>query len=170
VQGKVCLFGEFVGGGMILNENGRIVAEEWQALETRFVMVRLDKWVVMPNHLHGIVGLRPIRPDGGSARNAGAQQRAPTPAPREGKPIPMSKPLGDIVGAFKTASTRRVNVAAGTIGQRFWQRNFYERVIRNAEELERIRRYIRENPARWAEDEENPQNMQSTGSTSLADV
>ncbi|MGA2629381.1 MAG: transposase, partial [Terriglobia bacterium] len=111
---------------------GEIVAACWQWLEKRYEHVKLDEWVVMPNHLHGII----VITEGGS-------RTAPT------------KPLGRLVGAFKTASTSRVNAERRTPGAQLWQRDFYERVIRNERELELIRDYIRTNPIRWGTDPEN---------------
>ena len=70
---------------------------------------------------------------------------------------PESKSVGAIVGGFKSACTSRVNGLRGTPGIPLWQRNFFERVIRNEEELLAVRRYIENNPAKWAEDEENPE-------------
>ena len=92
----------------------------------------------MPNHLHGIIVIA-NQPSGGS-------RTAPTPR----------KPLGRLVGAFKTVTTRQFNATEGTPGQPLWQRNFYERVIRNADELDRVGEYIVANPLLWETDRENP--------------
>jgi REP element-mobilizing transposase RayT len=149
--GKTCVLGDIVNGALMPSDSGRIIADEWAALGKRFAAVYLDAWVVMPNHLHGIVWLRPE-----SAQQQGAQQRAPT---RPGQPpgVPTGrKPLGQIVGAFKTAVMRRINQRDGTPGQTIWQRNYYERVVRDQAELNRIRTYIRENPWKWMGDPENP--------------
>ncbi len=63
-----------------------------------------------------------------------------------------------MIGSFKSATTKRINHHRDTRGMPVWQRNYYERVIRGTEELTRIRQYIADNPARWAEDDENPAN------------
>ena len=95
----------------------------------------------MPNHFHGIVTITDV--GGGGDRPV-----APTgPGPRS---------VGAMVAGFKSAAGRRINAIRGTPGASVWQRNYYEHVIRYEAVLDVIRRYIAENPARWAEDPENP--------------
>ena len=81
-------------------------------------------------------------------------RRAPTE--EFGKPVAHSIPT--IMRAFKSASTKRINEMRGVAGFPVWQRNYYEHVIRDDGELNEIRQYITDNPARWAEDRENPTN------------
>ncbi len=135
----------------------------------------IDDYVVMPNHIHGVVWI-----DRASAVGARHSVDLPSPklhraartglrfdaslwVPRPYTPrlphAPLSGSLGAIVGTFKSASTRRVNRARRTTGQPLWQRNYYERIIRNDEELNAIRQYIRDNPAKWADDPNNPANL-----------
>jgi len=117
----------------------RAVTEEtWLWLAERYGYVYLDEYVIMPNHLHGIVVVDDTR--------RGGSRTAPT-TPR--------KPLGRLIGAFKTVSTKRINEIRGTPGFPVWQRNYYEHIIRNQTELEEIRRYTLENPLRWDDDPEN---------------
>jgi len=137
------LFGEIVDGEMRLNDFGKIVAEKWKWIETQYEYVELGEWVVMPNHFHGILV---IRDDG-----RGGSRSAPTPIKR--------KPLGRLIGAFKTVSTKYINLLRNTEGQLVWQRNYYEHIIRNEREMDNITRYIESNPAMWAEDDENPNNI-----------
>ena len=141
---RECLFGEIVDGEMILNEYGRIVADTWQWLENQYPYVELGTCVVMPNHFHGILL---IRDDG-----RGGSRTAPT------EPI-KRKPLGQLIGAFKTVSTKQINLLHDTVGQVVWQRNYYERIIRDEREMDRIHRYIESNPSQWADDDENPANL-----------
>lgn len=136
------LFGEIVNGEMMLNDFGQIVSEKWQWLETQYPYIELGAWVVMPNHFHGILV---IRDDGW-----GGSRSAPTPIKR--------KPLGGLIGAFKTVSTKHINLLRNTEGQVIWQRNYYEHIIRNEREMDRISRYIESNPSRWTDDDENPKN------------
>jgi REP element-mobilizing transposase RayT len=124
---------------MRLNPIGRIVDQTWRWLAARYAHVHLDQWVVMPNHLHGIIILTPCR---------GGSRTAPTTTKR--------KPLGRLIGAFKTVSAKRINRTRGTPSTRLWQRNYYEHIIRNDDELDQIRQYIVDNPSRWALDHENP--------------
>ena len=100
--------------------------------------MKLDEYVVMPNHLHGII----VMADTGR----GGSQTAPT----------GRKPLGRLVAAFKTVTTKQLNLVQGTPGQLLWQRNFYEHVIRNDDEMDRVREYIIGNPLQWEIDTENP--------------
>jgi REP element-mobilizing transposase RayT len=117
---------------------GRAVADSWRWLAERYPHVDLDEWIVMPNHLHGIVVIWDAA--------LGGSETGPT----------RRKPLGGMVGAFKTVSTQRVNLLRGRLGEPVWQRDFYEHIIRNETELDRIRRYIANNPLQWALDRENP--------------
>ena len=138
---RACLFGDVVDGQMRLNEYGQVVADSWMWLSDQYPHVELDEWVVMPNHLHGIMVL--TGPDGrGGSRTAPTKNR---------------KPVGRLIGAFKTVSTKRLNTLRHTPGLLVWQRNYYEHIVRSEESLDRIRRYIIGNPARWDEDPENPQ-------------
>ncbi len=140
-QGRVCLFGDVVDGQMQLNECGQVVADSWLWLSGRYPYVGMDEWVVMPNHLHGIIILSEPDCRGGS-RTAPTKNR---------------KSIGRLIGAFKTVSTKRLNAMRSTPGVPVWQRNYYEHIVRSEESLTRIRQYIVDNPARWEEDPENPQ-------------
>jgi len=118
------LFGEIVDEEMILNEFGKIVSEKWQWLETQYDYVELGEWVVMPNHFHGILvihengrgGSRSAPMDDMQFTNRGDLRIAPTPT--------KHKPLGRLIGAFKTVSTKQINLLRGTEGQIVWQRNY----------------------------------------------
>ncbi len=158
-HGKECIFGDVDQAGVALNEWGQAVAECWQWLEQQYPYVRVDTFVVMPNHTHGIVLLMDERGDGwdAGAGVSGARRVGSGVCGGGSRTGPGKwKPLGRLVGAFKTVSTRRINEVRGTPGAPIWQRNYFERIIRSDEELNRIRDYIVSNPARWAEDEENP--------------
>lgn len=143
---RECLFGEMVDGEMRLNPLGEIAAWAWEWLAQQYPYVDLDAWVVMPNHIHGIlvmdVGARP-------SPSVGARRDAPLP-------IIKRKPLGQLIGAFKTVSAKRINEHRATPGHPVWQRNYYEHIIRNEAALGRIRAYIHNNPAQWALDNDNP--------------
>ena len=104
----------------------------------------------MPNHVHGIIVLTDQQRMNPIAENVGAGFK-PAPTRRH--------PLSEIVRAFKTFSSRRINELRQTPGVPVWQRNYYERVIRNDRELHDIRQYIVDNPAEWAADIENPKNL-----------
>ncbi len=147
---RQCLFGKILDGRMILKESGLVVDEEWRRAPLIRPDVRLDAFVVMPNHFHGILQILPAAP----AEVVGATGGRPGRV--DGRQGPESKSVGAILAGFKSACTSRVNGLRGTPGVPLWQRNYFERVIRNEEELLVIRRYIENNPAAWAKDEENP--------------
>jgi REP element-mobilizing transposase RayT len=150
-QEREGLFGDIHAEEMDLSEVGQLVADTWEWLGRQYPHVELDTWVVMPNHLHGIILITDI--SSSTPNRRGGSRAAPT------KPaVSTRKPLGQLVGAFKTVSTKRVNRLHNTPGTRLWQRNYYERVIRNEAELEDIQAYIVNNPAGWDEDAENPAN------------
>lgn len=150
-----CLFGEVVQERMVLNEYGGIVHREWARSAEIRNEIELDEFVVMPNHLHGIVFI--VR-DGTNVKfgSVGATGRSPL-QPRNTEPCgPRSKSLGSFIAGFKSAATRRINTWRGAPGVPVWQRNYYDHIIRNDDELHRIREYIMKNPHRWAMDAENP--------------
>jgi REP element-mobilizing transposase RayT len=144
IENRACLLGQVAGGAVELNECGQVAHACWQWLREQYEWVDLDAFVVMPNHLHGIVVIR--------ALDAGGSRTAPT----VGAGGAGNKGLGRLIGAFKTVSTRRINEHRGTPGQSVWQRNYYEHVIRNEAASHRLRDYIAGNPARWNDDPENP--------------
>jgi putative transposase len=123
------VLGNIVADTMHPNAYGKIATADRAQLSEQFVSVDLDSYVVMPNHLHGIVILS------GTAGDA--------------RPS-----LGCIIGAFKTMSTRHVNEWREMPGTPLWQRNYYEHIIRGENDLARIREYIAANPARWTQDDE----------------
>jgi REP element-mobilizing transposase RayT len=139
-QGRLLLFGEVVEGEMVLNDFGRIAAETWLWLEAQYPYVELGAWIVMPNHSHVILIIHDDR--------RGGSRAAPT--------IIKRKPLGGLIGAFKTVSTKRINLLRGTPGIAIWQRNYFEHIIRNQQDLELTWLYVESNPAQWDADDENP--------------
>jgi putative transposase len=144
-QGRECLFGEVVDGEMVLNTYGRVVATVWQRIPRHFARVELDEWVVMPNHMHGIIAITGV--DGGDATGRGEASPEVGPDGKRASPVepclsttgdsrdasplqgdsrpagPASGSLGAIVGNFKSVTTRRINRIRKTSGVRVWQRN-----------------------------------------------
>jgi len=155
------LFGEIVEEEMKLNEFGKIADECWLAIPDHFDHVELGAYVIMPNHVHGIIIINDNRRgaiyrapavDSVGVMHASPQQASSQqPSPQRGL---ISGSLGAIVGSFKSAVSRRIGRAFDITG--IWQRNFHDRIIRNEGELERIWRYIETNPSNWADDNENP--------------
>ncbi len=147
---RECAFGEIMAGRMRVNKIGAVVREEWLRSAEIRGEIALGEYVIMPNHVHGIVAIRDV----------GAHGHAPLPVRTRQRP---ARSLGSFVGGYKTAATRRINVIRGTPGHPVWQRNYYERVIRGDAELNRIRQYIADNPTSWEEDVENPDRAGAVG-------
>jgi REP element-mobilizing transposase RayT len=143
-----CLFGEVVDGEMRLNEYGEIARDEWIKTASVRTSVVLDVFVIMPNHIHGIIILT-----GNGSGNVGAARRV-APNGRVARTMQPGS-IGAIIGQFKSIATKRINKRRGTPGLPVWQRNYYERVLRE-DELDRVRAYIQNNPAQWEMDAENP--------------
>jgi REP element-mobilizing transposase RayT len=127
-QHRVMRFGEVINCDVRLNDMGTIVQQTWDDLPTHYQGIELDAFIVMPNHVHGII----ILADQSERRH----------------------PISEIVRGFKTFSARGVNKCAGSRSV-LWQRGYYEHVIRNEKALDRIRAYVANNPSRWADDPEN---------------
>ena len=157
-QGRVCLFGEIMAGEMRLNEYGEIVQKEWfrSAEIRREIVLFSDEFVVMPNHIHGIVRIveSPNAHVGATGPTAGATDATVGATGRSPLQGPAKRSLASFVAGFKSAVTKRINDRRGTPGATVWQRNYYEHIIRHAESLNRIRAYILDNPLQWHLDHE----------------
>ena len=178
---RECLFGEIVDGEMRLNEFGEIVRAEWfkTAVVRPYVMLYPDEFVMMPNHTHGIIWIvdvgatrrvapSPVAPPPVAPSPVAPSPVAPSPiAPSPVAPSldstplvhatihprgPMAGSVGAIIGQFKSITTKRINTLRNIPGQPVWQRNYYERIIRDERALNAIRRYILNNPANWTKD------------------
>jgi len=151
VQRHECLFGKMINGEMILNEYGKIVQMVWDELPQHYKNVELGEFVVMPNHIHGIIIITDctgLAIDMGLAVGAGLKP-APTMATTgESK----THGLSEIVRALKTFSARKINEMRNTCGEKLWQRNYYEHIIRNDKSYQYIADYIINNPAEWEKD------------------
>lgn len=148
-HGRECLLGDVVDEKMQLNAAGNIVLDCWKDLANHYERIEQDAFIVMPNHVHGIIVIRDSENTGGPK----LQRAGYKPAPTHGHT------LSEVVRGFKTFSARRLNQLRNRVGQPVWQRNYYEHVIRNEQTLTAVREYILNNPAKWAEDRENPNNF-----------
>jgi len=186
-QGHVCLFGEVVDGQMRMNAAGDMVQAVWDELPSHYPGASTDAFIVMPNHVHGIIVLAPVGA-GPRARLDSGPRVGPDlrdgsgPFPHrqgmaysgEGRPQGVAPTsygpladgdrglsLGEVVARFKSLTTRRYIEGVRQSGWRafrgrLWQRSYYDHIIRNERALSYIRRYVIENPLRWAQDRENP--------------
>ncbi len=162
-----CIFGDVNNGKMVLNVYGNIIKQCWSAIPEHFSNIKLDEYVVMPDHIHGIIMIGgcgdQLSNDGVDDACRGTACRAPTSdgsAPtsdgsrnekieRFGKPVSGS--LSTVMRSFKSAVTKRINEIQNTSGTCLWQRNYYEHIIRDGSDLARIREYIMNNPVKWGE-------------------
>jgi REP element-mobilizing transposase RayT len=144
------LFGEFMDGRMYLSRIGEIVGAIWRRLPAYFSL-RLDEWVIMPNHLHGIIWILDSgKGEAFADKGLGISCHSVADASPQREPIgTQSGSLGAIIQNFKSISTRKINQALHTPGAPVWQRNYFEHIIRDEAELGRIRQYIRDNPVHW---------------------
>jgi len=169
------LFGEVVDGEVCLNTLGSLVENEWRRLGLRFGQVVLDDFIIMPNHVHGILLIEENDVTGARQKSdsVGARQEQPilsgksslasplpnTPPPNSLSNVPrgiISGSLGAIIGAYKSTTARLINGLRHTRGAPVWQRNYYEHIIRNEAELTRIQAYIQNNPIQWDTDQLHP--------------
>jgi REP element-mobilizing transposase RayT len=159
VQHRACLFGAMVNGEMRLNDAGQMIQTCWEQLPQRFPTLRLDAYIVMPNHFHAIAVLV-----GAPTRGAqGAQDAQGAPATRSASRRGAEGPLtiGDIIGAFKSMTTNKYIHGVRRAGwdpfeKRLWQQNYWEYIVRDDDALNRIREYICVNPVRWTSDQLHP--------------
>jgi putative transposase len=176
-QDRECWFGEVIYGTVQLSPIGKAVHEGWLRIPSFFPNVVLDEFVVMPNHVHGIITM--IDSDsvhagpgvglvtGRGLVGRGLINQTPTISTRDanatkntntdGEWILMRNPkqtLGKIIRHYKAGASKLIRDGGHSHFQ--WQPNYYEHIIRNETDLNKIRKYIVENPMKWAEDAENP--------------
>ena len=157
---RVSYFGDIVDFEMRLNENGRMVEKQWLWLANQYPYIFLDEFVIMPNHFHGIIEIDEtfhgqtnqigVAVDTvGTGHDLSLQRTAIPPQ--------KIKSLSEIIGAFKTTSSKLIHQT--DLFDFAWQRSFHDHIIRDPESLEKIRLYIKNNPAKWHEDRNNPINI-----------
>lgn len=162
VQNRECLFGRIEKGYIKLTAAGRMIEKIWLEMPDKYSGVALDEFVVMPNHVHGILDLyvgagpRACPCDSMDVIDRKAKGRTRGSAPTKKLALP------DLIRQFKTMTSKEYSEGVfesdwPEFQKRLWQRNYYERIIRNERELEQTRQYIRDNPAAWPQDEENPE-------------
>ena len=160
-QNREYLFGEIEEGEMVLNEAGRMIHTLWYEIPHDFENIKLHSFVIMPNHIHGIIEItnnenisKPVGvPLVGTLKN-GLQ----TKGNHKGLPLRGDNVLiGDVIGAFKSKTTNTYikMVKNGTLppfNKCIWQRNYYEHVVRDDADYVRLETYIQNNPQKWEED------------------
>jgi putative transposase len=149
------LLGEIKNGETILNKIGQVVEKEWIRTKEIRKYVELDYYVIMPNHLHGIIIIEQSIENGRGELNSPAKDESGRIqyAPKKNKFISPSLTLGAIVRGFKSSVTKKIKELSGHSESKIWQRNYYEHIIRNELDLQNIRQYITLNPFKWEIDE-----------------
>lgn len=171
-QDRAHLFGEIVDGDMIFNDAGLQAEKCWQDIPNHFPNVVLHEFVIMPNHIHGIiefvVGANNYSPNNDSPneklsdntifleRNDMAKLNAMKDGAKDFSPLPNatwrspSKTIGSVVRGFKIGVTKWMRNNTNVVN--VWQRNYYDHIIRNEQDYCRISKYIKNNPLLWKED------------------
>ena len=172
VQDRICCFGTVADGKMELNEYGKIAEEQWHWLGKQYPYIVLHEFVVMPNHIHGIieinrslVGINHV----GTGRNVGTGRDLSL----QQQPIKI-KSLSELMGAYKTTSSKKIHLLEcmdesypdescrdrsrpvptrhGHTNTFQWQRSFHDHIIRDEKSFETISNYILNNPTQWKTD------------------
>lgn len=157
-QNREPILGDVVSGQMRLNEAGKMVHQVWKELPSHYQGIGIDEFMVMPNHCHGILILNMENHDVGAGLRARPESNQNIGQPQGVAPTPLSLP--DIIHRFKSWTTTQYRHGVQQNGWpsfpgKLWQRNYYERIIRDENELFRMRQYIQENPLKWELDPEN---------------
>jgi putative transposase len=151
---RLCLFGEIIHDQMVPNPSGKILQHAWRALPTHYPHAKMDAFVVMPNHVHGIIML--LENDVLiNRRDRFINLSLPNLYLRKNQYY-KRQGLSEIVRGFKTWTARRINEMQNTTGTPVWQRSFYDHIIRDEDDLNRIREYVMSNPLMWEDDRNNP--------------
>ena len=149
-QNRRCLFGSIAEGTMALNDAGRAVAACWLQIPDHFPHVELDEYVVMPNHIHGIVIIVGANNYSPVQSNHDSPVQSNNHSPLQKHPTGTARTIGSMVRGFKIGVTQWYRQRS--VPSKIWQRNYWDHIIRNESELNRIRQYILNNPMQWEQD------------------
>jgi len=150
---RMNLFGEISDGELNLNRAGEIVEKTWLEIPKHFPNVNIDIFIIMPNHIHGIIHIIEDVP-------LGATHESPLPelhhieSPHKSTTL-KPRTLGAIVGLFKSTASKRIHRAGLIDNQKIWQRNYFEHIIRDEDDYQQIADYIETNPLNWQYDRDN---------------
>ncbi len=156
---KEKFFGDIVNGEMNLNIPGQYAFYQWKNLPDRFPNIDLDEFIIMPNHIHGIIVIRTDMGEGSDIRDSETKERLisdPSPLQsneniRVNGTVPGS--LGAIIQNFKSSTSRKINAIPNMKNIKLWQVNYYDHIIGDEKDYARIVHYIRNNPQEWEKDE-----------------
>jgi putative transposase len=152
------LFGDVVNKEMVLSNFGLVAKQQWEKIPRRFPNIELGAFIIMPNHMHGIIVITDGRGTAGNRDDHDDKSSRRAPSHEEfQKPVKGSVPT--IVRSYKSAVAYRINLIQRTQGVPVWQRNYYEHIIRNQQDLQNKTDYIGANPMLWDDDDNNPINV-----------
>jgi len=143
-KGNSYSLGAVHGEAVVLSRAGQLARGAWYTLPERFPQLVLDEFIIMPNHIHALIAF------------VGAGLAPPCVGNQENGPAKRCS-LPSVIGAFKSISTIKINRLQGARGQPFWQRSYYEHIIRDGDDMKNAQRYILENPMKWSLDSEHPE-------------
>jgi len=149
---RECIFGDVIEGKAKLSLRGQIAQREWMRMERRFRWADFSNYVIMPNHVHGIIVIHDK-----SDCYEGRKRTDPNISVDPSSPHVAPGSLGAIVRAYKASVTWRIHVLPDGDGLPVWQRNYFDHIIRDEIEFYQIREYIRTNPLKWREDQLHPE-------------
>jgi len=169
-QNKEHRFGDIIDGKMILNPAGEMIRKWLRELENKFKNISLDEYIIMPNHIHLIIFIMNVvvgvdlcvNPENTTKQNLSHIQGRHTGLSL--RPAQQQTNISQIIQWFKTMTTNEYirNVKQNNwepFDKKIWQRNYYDRIIRSEKELDKIKKYIFENPSKWELDRNNPENL-----------
>jgi putative transposase len=149
------LFGKIAGEEMRLNEYGLIVKKCWEEIPAHFSNVNLDYFIIMPNHIHGIIEITDCQ-NSVEERHASLLQNMDdldiSPGVKRGS-------LGAIIGSFKAAVTRQINLSNKPLNVKIWQQGYFDHIVRKETSLDMIRKYIENNVLQWYLDHDESENL-----------
>ncbi|MBN1595135.1 transposase [candidate division FCPU426 bacterium] len=156
-QNRECLFGNIEEGEMRLNDAGQMVQKVWDEIPVYYGSINIDEFVIMPNHIHGIIKIDGADPHKNIVGAGPCACPIESKKTREGQPqgvAPTDLSLPDVVHRFKTMTTKKYTDGVKqhdwpSFSGRLWQRNYWEHIIRDEPELNRVREYITNNPGKW---------------------
>jgi REP element-mobilizing transposase RayT len=148
-KNQECFFGNVIDSKVVLTSIGEIARQYWQAIPEHFQEVKLDEFIVVPNHLHGIVIISNVETCHGMSLQK--------PSNRNIFTKPLSGPLSTVINQYKCTVTRECRKIG--YSDFSWQSRFYEHIIRNEKSLQKIRQYIMNNPVKWELDEYHPDRL-----------
>jgi REP element-mobilizing transposase RayT len=147
---RQCVFGTVANDAVSLTRRGMIARDCWLDIPNHHPHVELDEFIIMPNHVHGILLFVGDAPGMSSVVATPASRPSLATGPERGS-------LGAVIGSFKSAVTRTINRLLPGVGTALWQANYYDHILRNDHARDRVREYIQLNPQRWMQDAENPE-------------